>query len=89
MQTLIHASASSITDADLERRTTAYLASRNFLSFRRLTVTSHGGVVTLAGQLPSFHEKQVAQATCQRVAGVLQVIDSIQIVSPKTTAVQS
>lgn len=83
MPTSTLALSASVTDADLERRTTAYLTSRNFPAFRRLTVTSHDGVVTVAGRLSSFHEKQVAQATCQRVAGVLEVIDSIEVVPPQ------
>jgi osmotically-inducible protein OsmY len=70
---------SSVADADLERRALAYLASRNYRSFRRLRVEAVGGVVTLTGQLSTYHEKQVAQESVRRVAGVVQVIDAIQV----------
>ncbi len=74
-----HGVTSPIADSDLERRIAAYLASRSFLSFRRLKVSARDGVVTLAGRLSSFHEKQVARESCRRVAGVLRVVDAIHV----------
>ena len=79
---------SSISDIELERRATAYLRSRSFSSFRALTVQSHRGVVTVTGRLPTFHERQVAQATCRRVAGVLKVVDAIEVVSPESATLR-
>lgn len=77
--------SSPVADVELERRITAYLASRSFLSFRRIKVTARGGVVTLAGRLSSFHEKQVARESCRRVAGVLEIVDAIHV-TPQSTA---
>lgn len=74
-----------VSDDDLARRTTAFLASRGFHSFRNLRVSAESGVVRISGQLRSWHEKQVAQESCQRVAGVRQVIDSTEVASPALT----
>jgi hypothetical protein len=79
----LHASAyaypANTTDADLVRRAQAYLASRGFLSFRRLEIESRGGVVTLAGRLSRYYERQVALESVRRVAGVLSVVDAIRV----------
>ena len=68
-------------DRDLERRVTAFLADRNLPALRRLGVRSHRGVVTLRGQVRSFYEKQLGGQSARRVAGVIDVIDAIQVAS--------
>jgi hypothetical protein len=68
-------------DRDLERRVTAFLADRNLPALRRLAVRSHRGVVTLRGQVKSFYEKQLGGQSARRVAGVVDVIDAIQVAS--------
>ncbi|HEX4143840.1 MAG TPA: BON domain-containing protein [Pirellulales bacterium] len=68
-------------DRDLERRVTAFLADRNLPALRRLGVRSHRGVVTLRGQVRSFYEKQLGGESARRVAGVIDVIDAIQVAS--------
>jgi len=68
-------------DRDLERRVTAFLADRNLPALRRLGVRSHRGVVTLRGQVKSFYEKQLGGQSARRVAGVVDVIDAIQVAS--------
>lgn len=37
------------------------------------------GTVTLTGQVQSYYEKQVAMTSCQHVAGVLLIIDEIDV----------
>jgi len=66
-------------NAALERRIVAYLASRNFLSFRRLVVRANQGVVVLNGRLGSFHERQVAIESARRVAGVTRIVDHMVV----------
>ncbi len=68
-----------LADVELERHVKALLMSRSFLSFRRLTVVAQAGVVTLLGQLPTYHEKQIVQETVSRIAGVRRVVDGIRI----------
>lgn len=69
-------------DLDLERRVVNYLAGRFIPSLRRLAVESVGGTVTVRGQVSSFYEKQVALHCCQRVAGVRELVDAVDVESP-------
>ncbi len=46
---------------------------------RSLTCTFRDGVLTIGGDLPSFHLKQVAQAAVQGVEGVMQVENRIEV----------
>ena len=71
------------TDEDLRRRIRSYLASRHFPAFRKLAIKVQHGAVTLTGRVRSFHEKQVALNACQRVAGVLALIDEILVERPR------
>ncbi len=76
METVSVAAAS---DEDILGRVMAYLNTRHFPAFRELDVEVAQGSVTVSGILPSFHEKQVALNSCQRVAGVVQLIDEISV----------
>lgn len=69
----------SVTDADLQTRITSHLETRGYPSFRDLTVAARQGVITLDVRLPSYYVKQVAIETCRHIAGVMQVIDAIQV----------
>lgn len=66
-------------DRELERRVSNYLQGRHLPSLRKLAVASHDGSVTLRGQVGTFHEKQVAIHCCRRVAGVVQLIDMVDV----------
>ena len=66
-------------DQDVEQRVRTFLNSRHFPAFRRLKVDVENGSVRLSGNLTTFYEKQVALNSCQRVAGVLQLIDEIGV----------
>ena len=81
-----YAYPANATDADLVRRVRAYLASRGFLSFRRIEIESHGGIVTLTGTLSSYYERQVALESARRVAGVLGVVDAIRVGAERPSA---
>ncbi len=76
-------SATSIneSDADLKRRVDNYLLSRHVFALRTLHVDAEHGVVTLRGRVHSFHERQIAVHSAQRVAGVLRVIDELEVVA--------
>ena len=71
-------------DRDLERRVKSFLAGRHLWSLGRLQVEAREGVVTLQGRVASFYEKQVSQQCCRRVAGVLDLVDRVEVgpVSP-------
>jgi hypothetical protein len=70
---------SSTADAELQGRVVAYLASRNFHSFRRLSVRAKRGVISLRGRLGSYYERQVAIESARRVAGVTRIVDRIVV----------
>jgi osmotically-inducible protein OsmY len=67
-------------DRDLERRVINYLAGRHVPSLRHLAVQASNGTVTLAGSVRSFYEKQLCQHCCQRVVGVVRLVDKISVV---------
>jgi osmotically-inducible protein OsmY len=45
-----------------------------------LTVLAHQSVVTLRGAARSFYERQLLLHTAQRVPGVRQIVDEIEVV---------
>ncbi len=57
-------------------------------SMERLQVETHGGVVTLSGRVFSFHEKQLCLSLCQRVPGVVRVVDRLAVLEPEAPAKQ-
>ncbi|MDB4534458.1 BON domain-containing protein [Vicingaceae bacterium] len=66
-------------DLDVQNRVTSFLNSRHYPSFKKLHVEVDNGLVTVTGKLTTYYEKQVALNTCQRVAGVLSLIDEIDV----------
>ena len=66
-------------DTDLKSRVSSFLADRLHPALRRLDVRAANGTVTLQGKVSSFHEKQLALSCCQRVAGVIRLIDEVQV----------
>lgn len=68
-------------DEDVLWRVESYLESKHFPAFRGLHVSVQQGVVTITGQVKNYHERQVALNCCLRVAGVLELVDQIQVTS--------
>jgi osmotically-inducible protein OsmY len=68
-----------LSDRDLERRVSNFLAARNLPTLRRLQVAADRGTVTLRGRVHSFYEKQLCQHACRRVAGVISMVDAIDV----------
>jgi len=66
-------------DADLERRVMSFLWGRHVPSLRHLAVQAVAGTVTLRGQVRSFYEKQLCHDCCRRVAGVVRLIDHVDV----------
>jgi osmotically-inducible protein OsmY len=73
-------SKATVEDRDLERRVVSYLLGRHVPSLRHLAVQANNGTVTLQGSVRSFYEKQLCQHCCQRVAGVVRLVDDIVVV---------
>ena len=66
-------------DDDVQLRVSRFLNSRHFSNFLELDVRVRHGQVTISGEVDSFYEKQVAMTSCQRVAGVLALVDRIRV----------
>lgn len=67
------------TDQDVQDRVAHFLRSRHFPAFQNLEVSVSNGAVTVSGEVCSFYEKQVALTSCQRVAGVLSLVDEVVV----------
>ncbi len=77
----VHGSILSSADNEIQRRVGNYLKSRLFLSAATLRIKAANGVVTLQGSVRSFYHKQLCIHCCQRVAGVVQLIDDTHVIS--------
>ena len=69
-------------DRELRSRVQSYLFGQHVSDLRHLDVEARRGVVTLRGQVHTFHQKQLCLNCCQRVAGVLEIDDRIEVDSP-------
>jgi osmotically-inducible protein OsmY len=69
-------------DRELRSRVLSYLFGQHISDLRHLEVETQRGVVTLRGHVHTFHQKQLCLNCCQRVAGVLEIDDRIEVDSP-------
>lgn len=73
--------SSATANRELQRRVRSFLSNRLPKS-SRLRVEADNGVVTVQGTHKSFYHKQLCINCCQRVAGVVQLIDMSKVVQP-------
>ena len=73
-------------DRDLERRVTSFLATRHVPGLRNLAVEAQNGIVTVSGQVLTFYEKQLCNQCCRRVAGVLELVNAVDVTQDMRTA---
>ena len=66
-------------DRELERRVVAFLSTRHVPGLRNLQVQATNGVVTVSGRVLTFYEKQLCNECCRRVAGVMQLVNSVDV----------
>jgi len=64
---------------DLERRVVNFLAQKHRASLRAVSVEANDGTVVLRGELQTFYEKQLCLNVCQRVAGVVRLVDQLNV----------
>ncbi|MEX2140490.1 MAG: BON domain-containing protein [Pirellulales bacterium] len=79
--------ADAQSDRDLERRITSFLAARHVPGLRNLAVEAQNGIVTVSGQVLTFYEKQLCNQCCRRVAGVLELINAVDVTHDAKAAV--
>ena len=70
-----------LADHDMEQRVKASLTQRHVPALRALQVQARGGVITLRGPVSSAHERYLGQSIARRVAGVLGLVDLIEVQS--------
>ena len=73
------AQAPATADRLLAGQISTQLAETNRANLRRLSVAVRGGEVTLRGSVASFHEKQIAIQACRVLAGVVRLIDAVEV----------
>jgi osmotically-inducible protein OsmY len=69
-------------DLELSRRVVQYLLIKR-PEFQAIQVEAEGGEVRLIGEVCSFYLRQLAIASTQRVAGVLSIVDLIDVPEPR------
>jgi len=68
------------TDRDLESRISNFLCHQYRQALSALEIEARNGDVTLRGQVSTYYEKQLAISCCRRVAGVLSVDCSVDVI---------
>jgi osmotically-inducible protein OsmY len=66
-------------DRDLKVRVVSYLAGCHMPGLRQLAVEARNGVVTITGRVKTYYEKQLGGQRARRVAGVVQLVDRIDV----------
>ena len=67
-------------DRDLERRVRNYLYGHRMPALKRIDVEADNGTVVLRGRVYSFFQKQLCIHCCRRVAGVIELIDELEVI---------
>jgi len=66
-------------DDELEQRVRLFMATSNLPGLRHIAVKVDGSTVILSGQVNTFYEKQLAAKFSRRVAGVIHVLDDLEV----------
>lgn len=66
-------------DAILNRRVANFLHERHVPEAQSLEVESHFGTLVVSGKLASRHDKWLCLECCRRVAGVVKLIDHVEV----------
>jgi hypothetical protein len=68
-------------DEELRQRVQLFLLGSNLPNLRHLAVEVSGDTVILCGHVRTFYEKQLAIGLSRRVAGVIHIVDRIEVES--------
>ena len=58
------------------------LRQSSYFELRDVSCDFSGGILTLRGRVPSYHLKQLAQASVADVPGVVEVHNRVEVVTP-------
>ena len=81
--------SSNLTDHELARRIALFLQLKHTTLGNKLRVDARGGVVTVSGHVASDYQRQAIRAFVRRVAGVVQIVDKLQVAPPLATAAKA
>jgi len=73
-------------DHDLECRVKRFLEGLNLPALCNLNVEVQNGAAVITGRVSTFCQKQLATSCCQRVAGVLNVINEVRVMDSRGIA---
>ena len=73
-------SASIYADQRLAQEASRALCEAGFPALRQLDVEVTRGVIILWGRVPTYHQKQLAQATVQKLDGVRGIANGVEVV---------
>ena len=68
-------------DWDLKQRVVNFLRQKNVLRHENVRIDVTEGLVTLRGHVRSFYEKQLLISACRHVAGVISIMDEVEVIS--------
>lgn len=63
------------------QRVERHLRGSGVLALRGVTCELHQGKLTLGGQVPSYYQKQLAQAVVGQIEGVKELVNAITVES--------
>lgn len=66
-------------DVELENRISRFLHQRHVPNCKRIHARAHLGTVVMSGELPSRHAKWLCFECCRHVAGVIKLIDHVEV----------
>lgn len=72
----------NLEDACLAERVKRALRATGYGALRGVVISVSGRVVLLLGRVPSYHLKQIAQATARAVPGAHQIHNGLEVVRP-------
>jgi osmotically-inducible protein OsmY len=78
-----NANRNTVMEIGLASRVRTFLAQQHLPGLTKIEVEAHGDTVRLSGQVRTFYERQMAIASCKRVAGVRQIDDRLVSLSRK------
>ena len=79
LRTLVSTLYSASIDRELEHRLANFLYQRGVPGADSLRLHAQGGVVAVAGELPTRYAKWLCIECCRRLAGVIKIIDELKV----------
>ena len=79
METLVSPGPAVLNEKQLEKKIENYLFQLSPQLNRTIKVECIGNTVMLSGRVNSYYQRQLCLNTCQRVAGVVKIIDEIEV----------